>query len=145
MDFLCQKREPVRLPLYAMQTVSAHSQVYPYVGIIQIRLRVTTIQSNLSLFTQAPLNRFARSSSLLYLHIGLGVKTPKPLVTRIVPCYALPQSFLNSSFRGVSPHFTLIEGRVIKPFSHRHASMSWAQAFDTVNHIVINSSSDVKI
>ncbi len=35
-------------------------------------------------------------------------------------------------FAGLSPHFTLIEGRVIKPFPHRHASMSWAQAFDTV-------------
>ena len=25
--------------------------------------------------------------------------------------------------------------RVIKPFPHRHASMSWAQAFDTVTNI----------
>ena len=36
-----------------------------------------------------------------------------------------------------SPHFTLIEGRVIKPFPHRHASMSWAQAFDTVTKVAI--------
>ncbi len=36
---------------------------------------------------------------------------------------------------GLSPHYILIEVRVIKSFLHRHASMSWTQTFDTVTKI----------
>ena len=38
---------------------------------------------------------------------------------------------------GLSPHFILIERRVINSFAHRHASVSWATSFDTVTNLLL--------
>ncbi len=35
----------------------------------------------------------------------------------------------------ISPHFILIEGRVINFIFHRHASMPWKMSFDTVTNV----------
>ncbi len=88
-----------------------------------------------------------RSRRFITLHIAV-MPPASPLIwhTNLVRVSKHPNFWLHELFRashshnstsirilaGLSPHYILIEVRVIKSFLHRHASMSWTQTFDTV-------------
>ncbi len=78
-----------RKDISAYKLIRAGVKVSPYVGIIQIRLRVRAIQPTLSLLTQAPLVNFITIPRFApFCKRVLQIGRDKPLINSIVTCAA---------------------------------------------------------